>query len=135
MDPYPSTNATILLLDSESVMRAALRDALESAGYLVVTASDLGDAVDRLNEIDPDFLLVRSYINSMPGQMAAEYLRSKHPGLRVLMIGAFLDDQRVTDQNTIENFHTFPKPFSRGELLEKVSEVLNSNPRGSNRGR
>ena len=135
MDPYPSTNATILLLDSESVMRAALRDALESAGYLVVTASDLGDAVDRLNEISPAFLLVRSYINSMPGQMAADYLRSKHPGLRVLMIGAFLDDQRVTDQNTIENFHTFPKPFSRSELLAKVTEVLNSNPLGPNLGR
>ena len=121
-----SPDAIILLLDSDPVMRSALRDALQDAGYLVVAAGDLGAAVDRLREMGADLLVTRPYINSMPGYMAAEYLRTKHPGLPVLMVGGFMSDDRVDVQNAIGEFHTFPKPFSRDELVHKVRDVLNS---------
>ena len=117
-------NATILLLDSEPVMRAALHDALENAGYLVVTAGDLGEALDRLAETPPDLLITRPYINSMPGRIAADYLRSKQNGLAVLLVAGFLEDDRVNVQNAVEEFHTFPKPFRRDELVAKVKDVL-----------
>jgi DNA-binding NtrC family response regulator len=125
VDPFSAPPATILLLASGSVMRAALRDALESAGYLVVTAAGLSDAMDRLDEMRPDLLVIRPYIDSMPANIAANALRNKHHGLPVLMVAGLLDDDRVTDQNAVEYFHTFPKPFSRTELLAKVAEVLN----------
>ena len=62
MTKFSPSDVTILLLDSDSVMRAALHDAFQSAGYLVVTARDLGEAVDRLDEVRPDLLgsLVRT---------------------------------------------------------------------------
>ena len=73
--------ATILLLISDPLMKDVIRDALDSAGYQVVTAVDLGAAADRLREVRPDLLITRPYINSMPGQTAADYLRTKRPGL------------------------------------------------------
>lgn len=124
MKDFSRPDAIILLVDSDAVMRAAMCDALQNAGYLVVTAGDLGKAVDRLKEAPPDLLIIRPYINSMTGPMAADYLRNKRPGLPVLIIGGFMDDDRVKIQNAIEEFHTFPKPFSRDELLTNVSEVL-----------
>jgi DNA-binding response OmpR family regulator len=124
MNEFSAPVATILLLDSDSVMRAALHDALQSAGYLVVSAGDLGDAVDRLDEVRPDLLIIRPYINSMPGRIAANYLRSRRPGLPVLIVGGFMDDDRINVQNEIEKFDTFPKPFSRDELLAKVKGAL-----------
>jgi DNA-binding response OmpR family regulator len=117
--------ATILLLDSDSLMQAALRDALQSAGYLVVEAGDLGTAVDRIHEVRPDLLITRPYINSMPGHTAAEYLRCRCPGLPVLIVTGFMNDDRVNAQNTVERFYLFPQPFSRDELLAKVGTVLN----------
>ena len=125
MKESSSPDANLLLLDSDSLTRAVLCGALESAGYLVVTAGDLGAAVDRLNEMQPDLLITRPYINSMPGRMAADYLRSKRHGLPVLIVAGFMDDDRATVQNAIEEFHTFPKSFSRDELLAKVRDVLN----------
>jgi DNA-binding response OmpR family regulator len=116
--------ATILLLDSEPIMRAALRDALANAGYLVVTASDLGEAFARLAETPPDLLITRSYIDSMPGRVAAEYLRSKQNGLPVLLVAGVLEDDRVDVQTAIQEFHVFPKPFRADELAAKVKEVL-----------
>lgn len=122
-EPSPSF-ATILLLDSDSVMRAAFRDALQSAGYLVITAGDLGEAVDRLDELRPDLLITRPYINSMPGRVAANYLRSRCHGLPVLIVAGFLDDDRVRVKNAIEDFHTFPEPLRRDELLTEIRAVL-----------
>jgi DNA-binding NtrC family response regulator len=124
MTKFSQSDVTILLLDSDSVTRAALHDAFQSAGYLVVTAGDLGEAVDRLDEIRPDLLITRPYINSMPGRIAANYLRSKHPGLPVLIVAGFVDDDRLNVQNAIGEFYTFPKPFSRDELLTNVRDVL-----------
>jgi|SRR5580704_167863 DNA-binding response OmpR family regulator len=126
MNEFSAPNASILLLDSESNMRADLRDAIENAGYLVETASDLGEAVDRLALMRPDLLITRPYINSMPGRMAADYLRSKRNGLPVLIVAGFMDDDRSEIQNAVEEFYTFPKPFTRDELVAKVKDVLES---------
>lgn len=114
----------ILLLDSDPVMRAALRDALQSAGHVVEVAGDLGTAVERLDEESYDLLITRPYINSMPGAVAADYLRSRYHGLPVLVIAGFLDDDRVSVQKTIEDIYVFPQPFSRDQLLAKVRDVL-----------
>jgi len=122
-DLSPS-NTTILLLVSDPTMRDVLRDALDGAGYLVVVTNDLGQAVDRLREIRPHLLITRPYISSMPGQTAADYLRTKRPGLPVLIVAGYMEDDRVRDQTAIDEFHVFPDPFTRSSFLDKVSAVL-----------
>jgi DNA-binding response OmpR family regulator len=124
MKEFSAPNATILLLVSDSAMRAALRDALSDAAYQVIMAADLGEAVARLSETRPDLLITRPYINSMAGNTAANYLRTKRPGLPVLIVAGLMDDDRVAVQNAVGHFHAFPKPFAREELLAKVREVL-----------
>ena len=124
MKAFAPSHATILLLDSDTVMRTVLYDVLQNAGYLVMKAADLGAAVDRLSEARPDLLITRPYINSMPGRVAADYLRSRRPGLPVLIVAGYMDEDRLNVQNTIEQFYTFPKPFGRDDLLSKVKDVL-----------
>src|ERR1700722_9162194 len=124
MSDFSPSNTTILLLVSDPIMRDVLRDALDSAGYLVVVAGELGAAVDRLRESRPDLLITRPYINSMTGQVAADHLRKNCHGLPVLIVAGFMDDDRTNIQNTVEEFHTFPKPFHRDELLAMVRDVF-----------
>jgi len=124
MADFKPADTTILLLISDPLMKDVLRDALASEGYLVTVASDVGAAVDRLRELRPDLLITRPYINSMPGPLAADYLRTKRPGLPVLIVSGFMDDERVRARNSIQDFHIFPTPFSRAELLDKVKDVL-----------
>jgi DNA-binding NtrC family response regulator len=118
------TNTSILLLVSDSVIRSALRDALEHGGYSVTAVGDLGTAVDRLQESTPDLLIIRSYIEDISGYDAATYLRTKSPGLKVLMVGGLIDDDRLVNRMTLEGFEVFPKPYPAAALLEKVKEVL-----------
>ncbi len=130
--PDPSLlKTTILLLVSDPLVRSVLQDTLEHEGYTVVTAGDLGSAVDRLTEVTPDLLIIRTYVEGMTGHDAATYLRTKSNGLRVLMVGGLLDDQRLKSRESLEGIDVFPKPYSAAELLQKVKDVL-AKPRGQN---
>lgn len=121
-------NKTILLLSSDPVVRRVFQEVLERGGYVVLVAGDLGDAVDRLKESRPDLLIIRSYIESIPGYDAATFLRTKCRGLRVLMVGGLIDDDRLQYRMTLEGFEVFPKPFAAAAFLEKVNNVLRKVP-------
>ena len=120
---------TILLLASDPVVRVVFQEILERAGYVVVPERDLGDAVAGLKEYTPDLLLTRGYISDdITGHAAAHYLRSKLPGIPVLIVGGILDDDRLQYRESLEHFDVFPKPYSAEELLDKVKEVLAKRP-------
>jgi len=125
----PLMKTTILLLVSDPVVRLVLQETLEQAGYTVLATADLGQAVDRLKEIAPDLLIIRSYVDGLPGYDAAVYLRTKCVKMKVLFVGGLLDDDRLQVREGLQGFAVFPKPYSAAELLEKVKEVL-MQPRG-----
>lgn len=126
---------TILLLDSDPMTRAILHDVLQRAGYLIMDAGDVGVAVDRVKMSRPDLLVVRPYISSMSGAAAAKHLRTKCPGLAVLMVDGFMRDDRLRVQSEVHDLHLFPKPFAPEELLAKVKEVFSARPGGRGTGR
>jgi DNA-binding response OmpR family regulator len=118
-------NRSILLLISDSLVRSVIGETLERAGYLIFPTGDLGSAVDWLKRGSPDLLITRPFVSGMTGHEAAKYLRGKKPGLRVLILGGFLDDHRLEFRESLAGFDIFPKPFTGAELVEKVEEVLN----------
>lgn len=121
--------STILLLVSDPLMRSVLKETLEHEGYTVLATGDLGSAVDRMEEVPPDLLIIRNYVEGLPGHDAAVYLRSKHVKMKVLIVGGLLDDDRLELRESLQGFEVFPKPYGAAELLQKVKEVLAS-PRG-----
>jgi DNA-binding response OmpR family regulator len=120
---------TILLLVSDPVVRSILKETLEREGYTVLATGDLGQAVDRLKECIPDLLITRTYVESLPGHEAAMYLRTKCLGMKVLMLGGLLDDERLQYRAAQQGFAVFPKPYSAAALLQEVRHVL-SKPHG-----
>ena len=129
MPDHSLLNTTILLLVSDPLVLSVLQETLELEGYVVMVAGDLGQAVDRLKETAPDLLITRTYVQNMPGHEAVTYLRTKCPGMRVLMVGGLLDDERLRYRSELQGIEVFPKPYSAADLLQKVKDVL-SKPRG-----
>lgn len=123
-----TTHKTILLLVSEPVLLSVIREILEREAYCVLPAHDLGAAVDRLKECKADLLITRSSISSMTGHDAAKYLRGRCPGMRVLILGGLLADDRLHHRTVLEGFDVFPKPYAASEFVEKVKEVLAGAP-------
>ena len=125
----PLMKTTILLLVSDPLVRATLKETLEGPGYTVLAAGDLGQAVDRLKECTPDLLITRTYVDGLPGHDAAVYLRTKCTSMRVLILGGLLDDERLQFRESLQGFEVFPKPYTVAELLREVADVLNQ-PQG-----
>jgi CheY-like chemotaxis protein len=126
MPAKPPLETTILLLNSEPVVRLVTQEVLERAGYVVMATGDLGVAVDRITECRPDLLIVPPYVETISGHEAAKYLHSRCPEMRVLMVAGLLDDDRLRYRAELEKVEVFPKPFTGQELLEKVKEVMAS---------
>jgi DNA-binding response OmpR family regulator len=118
------TGALILLLISDTVGRLVIGETLEHGGYAVMAAGDLGTAVKRMAEAEPKLLVISPYIEDISGYDAATFLRTKCHGLRVLMLGGLIADDRLQNRLTLEGFEIFPKPFAADALLAKVNEVL-----------
>jgi CheY-like chemotaxis protein len=120
---------TILLLVSDPIVRSVMQEILEHEGYVVLAVGDVGLAVDRLKEVQPDLLITRTYVRDLPGHEAAKYLRTKCNHMKVLLVGGLLADDRLDHRTESQNFEVFPRPYPASELLHKVREVL-SKPRG-----
>jgi DNA-binding response OmpR family regulator len=115
---------TILLLASDPLVRSVLKETLANEGYTVLATGDLGNAVDRMEEIAPDLLIIRGYVEGLPGHDAAVYLHTKQVNMKVLIVGGLIDDDRLNLRESLAGFEVFPKPYGAAELLEKVKEVL-----------
>jgi len=112
------------LLSSDQLIRTAVQEILERAGYVVLPARDLGAAVDRMGECAPQLLIVSSYTDNISGHAAAVYLRTKCHGLAVLVLNGFPDDVRLRNREKVRCFEIFPEPFRGEELLDKVGQML-----------
>lgn len=126
-NPQPNKTpmeTTILLLISEPLVRLVIQELLEKAGYLVMGTGDLGTAVKRINEATPDLLMISPYVETISGDQAGKYLRSRVPGMRILMVAGLLADDRLQDRADLEKVAVFPQPFTGAELLSKVQAVL-----------
>jgi CheY-like chemotaxis protein len=121
--------STILLLISEPLVRLVIQEVLERAGLLVMATGDLGSAVERMSEATPDLLIISPYVETITGDQAGKYLRTKAPGMRILMVAGLLADDRVQDRAELEKVVIFPQPFTGPDLLKKVQEIL-SEPKG-----
>jgi DNA-binding NtrC family response regulator len=119
---------TILFLASDAAIRNVICQTLESEGYVVLPASNIGTAVDLLKKCIPDLLMIRHYTSSISGHDAAMYLRRTHPGIPVLLVGGLLDDESLENREILQGFEMFPKPFTASDLLKKVKEVLAKQP-------
>jgi DNA-binding response OmpR family regulator len=115
---------TILLLASDPLVRSVFKETLEQAGYTVLATGDLGSAVERMQEIPPDLLIVRHYVEGLPGHDAAVYLRTKLLSMKVLIVGGLMDDDRLDLRESLAGFEVFPKAYPAAELLQKVKDVL-----------
>jgi DNA-binding response OmpR family regulator len=123
--PDRGTPKTILLLVSD-VALSVLQSFLESRGYEVLPATDLGMAVKWLRDTRPDLLLIRPQLDTIPGDDAARYLRKKVPGMRVLMVGGIPEEMALAARFSVDHIEIFPRPFPLEDMLQAIERLIGS---------
>jgi PAS domain S-box-containing protein len=117
-------SGTILLVEDEESLRTLTRNTLEQSGYTVLEACNGAEAVEiaRTSSDAIDILLTDMVMPGMNGRAAAEKVAQLHPGIRVAYMSGytgFSSHEEASLKGVI-----IPKPFTRNQLLQKLSEIL-----------
>ena len=119
----------MLAEDDDAVCFVAKR-ILEGAGYRVLTAQDGEDALgvfaEHAGEID--MVLLDVLMPKGCGYVVFEAIRRKRPDMRVLFASGYSPEHKYTSSLVAENMQLIQKPYSRGALLRKVRDVLDTDP-------
>ncbi len=118
-------NETILVVDDEPAVRRLAMMILRGKGYRSMEAADPRDAL-RIAAQDPiDLLLTDIVMPEMGGRELAEQIRKLRPGVRVLYVSGFNEDEFFKTGLNGANAAFLIKPFTPEILERHVREVLN----------
>ncbi len=119
---------TILLIDDEESVRAIVLKILRRAHYNVLEAAN-GEAALKIAETHPskiDLVITDMFMPGLRGPEVAQKLALKRPGLRVLFMSGYADQDLRTGVPAGANF--LNKPFSGTDLAKTVEAVLKGPP-------
>ncbi len=114
----------VLVAEDEPMVREIVTGALRSAGYDVLEAQNGEQAFElaraRLGELE--LLISDRIMPRLGGDALAERLQALRPDLPVLLMSGYAGGVASGDGGV--STAVLDKPFTRGELLERVSQLL-----------
>lgn len=112
--------ARIMVVDDDPEVRAFLLDALDALGHAAEGYADGAKALERLDEADPDLLLVDFAMPGMNGAELANAVRARRPRQSIAFVTGFAD----SDQIDAIGAPALRKPFGIDALAAFLSEQL-----------
>jgi two-component system cell cycle sensor histidine kinase/response regulator CckA len=120
---------TILLVEDEAFVREVTAEVLESAGYKLVIARTAAEALEvhRGRSAAVDLLLADVVMPGMSGRELATEFERLYPGARVLLMSGYAEQLALCGSSPSGKTY-LAKPFCVRILLQRVREVLDTNP-------
>jgi signal transduction histidine kinase len=124
----PRGAETILIVEDEAAVRRMAARALSAQGYAVLEAENGAEALEVLARGGSpiDLVLTDVVMPLVNGRELGERLSVERPGLRVLFMSGYTDDDIVRRGLLRPGSPFLQKPFMPGDLSRKVREVLDT---------
>jgi DNA-binding response OmpR family regulator len=121
---------TILVVDDVGVVRKVAFRLLSEAGYRVFEAGSAAEALEVLSTARQpvNLVIVDVVLPEVNGVDLARLILQEWPATRVLFMSAFPAEVLVREGLDQLNVSFLAKPFTRDELLSKVTAVLRMRP-------
>jgi two-component system cell cycle sensor histidine kinase/response regulator CckA len=126
LPPSGRGNETILLVDDDDQVRAVARSILRRSGYVVLEASNGGEALlvceqhpGRIHLLLTDVVLPR-----MSGRQIAERVATMRSDTKVLFMSGYTDDAVLQHGLLKSDVAYIQKPITPATLIQKVCQVL-----------
>jgi two-component system cell cycle sensor histidine kinase/response regulator CckA len=117
---------TILLVEDDDQVRALAQNILRRCGYVVLAASNGGEALLIFEKHGPSIqlLLTDVVLPRMSGWQLAERLASMRQGMKVLFMSGYTNDARLQHGALDPGVAYLQKPLTPASLTRRVREVL-----------
>jgi CheY-like chemotaxis protein len=124
----PRGAETILIVEDEAAVRRMAARALAAQGYAILEAENGAEALEVLARGGGpiDLVLTDVVMPLVNGRELGERLSVERPGLRVLFMSGYTDDDIVRRGLLRPGSPFLQKPFMPGDLSRKVREVLDT---------
>src|SRR5262249_20083049 len=121
---------TILVVDDVRIVRQVIYRLLSQVGYRVFEAASGAEALEVLSTANRpiDLVVVDVVMPKMSGVMLARDIHEQCPSMRILFMSAYPAEVMVREGLEHPNVIFLAKPFSGGELLNKVTAALRQEP-------
>ncbi len=118
------SEARILVVDDEYLIRWTLQQNLEKEGYEVLLAETGEEALEKLQGEAPDLMLLDIKLPGMDGYEVLERGLKMDPGIITIMITAFEDVENVVRAMRLGAFDYVTKPFDFGKVSLSIQKAL-----------
>ena len=122
--PQPEEPASILVIEDEADLVWVVRFNLELEGYRTFVAPNGHAALDLLNEVTPDLMLLDLMMPVMDGWTVLHEVRRRGMRSKVIVVSARTSqlDRRRAEEYMVDAF--VAKPFDMEELLATIRGLL-----------
>jgi chemosensory pili system protein ChpA (sensor histidine kinase/response regulator) len=120
----PGVQKRILVVEDDATIRYVITDALSDAGYAVATATDGLEALDQLEQLLPDGILLDLMMPSMDGWRFLEACRAdgRFSGIPIGLLSAAPMLCKTADAWGVQV--AIGKPFAIDHLLAQVEQLF-----------
>lgn len=117
---------TVMIVDDSVTVRKVTSRLLERHGYNVITAKDGIDAIEKLETLQPDMMLLDIEMPRMDGFEVAKLVRTDavHKALPIIMITSRTGLKHREHALSLGVNYYMGKPFQEDALLEQIEIVL-----------
>ncbi|MDQ4095745.1 MAG: response regulator [Actinomycetota bacterium] len=115
----------VIVVDDHAAVRRNLRQLIELKGpYQVVAEGSNGaEAVERVEELNPDIVLMDMNMPVMTGAEATKIIKERHPNIKVLALTAFADMTHVSAMVKAGASGYLLKGGSAQELMDSLEAI------------
>jgi CheY-like chemotaxis protein len=114
---------TVLIVEDEPIVRMYEAELAEGAGFVTLQANNAEEALKKL--AGPDHIDILLTDVNMPGGVdgliLANIVRERWPGIKVVVVSAYVDSQEPEPPSGIAYLH---KPFTHEELIGALLSVV-----------
>ena len=119
----------ILVVDDEPDLQELVKDTLEMAGYIVLTANDGEEGLRSISEDSPDLVILDIKMPKIDGMEVLERVK-KDPVLSklpVIMLTSLKGENIIREAKEIGAADYIVKPFNQIDLLNRVRNIIAGN--------
>src|SRR5882672_5464307 len=124
-----TTTSDILVIEDDPIMREALTDWLQAAGYVVRTAADGSAGLAAVKFAVPAVVVTDIHMPGTNGAAIISELKRYYPQVPVIAISGLFNSGHGLDADAalaLGAARALAKPFKCAELLRAVADLLRS---------
>jgi len=114
----------ILIVDDEPEIRSSLLGVLEDEGFLVETAQDAEQCLEKVRAAKPDVVLLDIWMPGRDGVQILEELKQISPTMPVIIISGHATIQNALEATRKGAFDFIEKPFQIDSILLSIDRAL-----------